>query len=135
MTNKWTFNKTNDDVWRHDDFDTKEEAIQAGMTYAREKDWDSLFIGELKEIPVKSPMDADDAITRVAEIIDDKYGGDFEPGDVFLGNLKTGDYDRLQGLLDEAFEKWVKEREIRCHAFTIKKVECVDLPPKDGDNK
>ena len=51
MTNKWTFNKTTDDAWRHDYFDTKEEAIQAGMTYAKEEDWDSLFITTQREDP------------------------------------------------------------------------------------
>jgi len=119
----WTFNDKEDGIWGNDDFSTKEEAIAAGIEYAKEENWSELYVGQMLEIPVESPIDADDVIEKTAENIDDNYGGDYEPGEKFLNNIQCGDSDQLQKLLDEAFDKWVKERNIKCGAFTIEKVE------------
>ena len=59
-------------------------------------------------------------IEKVAERIDEDYGGDYDPGERFLNNLECGDGDRLQALLDEAFGKWVDERNINAHVSRLK---------------
>jgi hypothetical protein len=124
----WTFNNREEDTWPHDQFSTKEEAIRSGLEYAKDEGWSNLYVGQITEIPVDSPMDADSIIEKAAEKIDDNYGGDWDPGDKFIDDLNCGDSDRLQVLLDEAFYKWVEERNIKCPAFTIEKCERVPLP-------
>lgn len=123
----WTFNNRNEDSWSNEHFNTKEEAVKAGIEYAKEEGWTNLYVGQVQEIPVSSPIDADDIIEKVAEKIDENYGGDFDPGERFLNNLECGDGDRLQALLDEAFGKWVDERNIKCPCFTIENIERIDL--------
>lgn len=138
MTNgDWTFNNHEDDLWPHDHFSTKEEAVNAGITYAKEESWSNLYVGQVKEIPVVSPIDADDIVEKAAEKIDDNHGGYYEPGELFYNSIGRGDSERLQELLDEAFSQWVKERNIKCPCFTIEKCERVPLPEppgKDGTN-
>lgn len=131
----WTFNNREDNLWTHDNFGTKEEAVSAGIEYAKEKSWSNLYVGQVQEIPVVSPIDADDIIEKAAEKIDDNYGGDYDLGDRFISGIGCCDSERLQELLDEAFCKWVEERNIKCNCFTIEKCEQVPLlepPGKDG---
>lgn len=124
----WTFNDQEDGNWSNDQFDTKEEAIVAGIEYAQEEQWSNLYVGMVQEIPVISPIDADNIIERTAEKIDEDYGGDYEPGDRFDDSLQCGDSDHLQKLLDEAFYKWVEDRNIKCPCFTIESVEQCTVP-------
>ena len=123
----WTFNNYNYDTWSNDHYDTKEEAIAAGVELANDEGWLRLYIGQVQEIPVDSPMDADDVIERTAESIDDNYGGDWKPGDRFLSGIDDGDSERLQELLDEAFGRWVIKRNIKCPCFSIENIEEIKL--------
>ncbi|SMC63854.1 DUF2188 domain-containing protein [Sporomusa malonica] len=128
----WTFNNHEDGNWCNDHFSTKEEAIAAGIEYAKDERWERLYVGQVQEIPVDSPIDADSVIEKAAEKIDDDYGGDHDTGDRFMNSLECGDSERLQELLDEAFYKWVAEREIKCPCLTIEKCERVPLPGTEG---
>jgi len=123
----WTFNDKEDGIWDNDFFSTKEEAIAEGIKYAKDENWLELYIGQMTEIPVESPIDADEIIEKTAENIDDNYGGDYEPGEQFLSNIQCGDSAQLQKLLDEAFDKWVKEKNIKCLCFVIENIERVDI--------
>jgi len=126
----WTFNDQEDGNWSNDQFSTKEEAITAGIEYAQEEGWSNLYVGMVQEIPVISPIDADDVIEKTAEKIDEDYGGDYDPGERFDDSLQCGDNDHLQKLLDEAFYKWVEDRNIKCPCFTIENVEQVMVPDR-----
>ena len=123
----WTFTKEQDGLWDQQHFITEAEAIDVGVRYAKKEAWDSLYIGQVRAIPIPSMVDAEDTIERVSVELDSKYGEHYEPGIDFLDNLGDGDTERLQELLNEAFRNWVTERQIKCPGFIIENVNQIVL--------
>lgn len=124
---EFSFNMLRECTWRNDQFPTFEEALAAGIKMAKEEKWETLFIGQVVEVPVTYQIDADDIVERIAENIDENYGDDWEPGEEFLENLEKGDIEALQEELDGAISRWVEKRKIRTHCFTMENVGEVKL--------
>ena len=124
---KWTFNSQEGEIWPHDLFETREEALAAGMKYAKEERLSELFIGEAVDTPIDFTFNADDVIEKVAEYIDDNYGGDWDPGQTFSSSISKEDEESLENLLNDAFEKWIEEREIKSHTFLVQNIERIEL--------
>lgn len=126
---KWVFNDSEYGLWnKGEEFETREEVIKYGTEYAKENQWESVFIGQIKEIPVKSQICAEEVINDTAEYIDDNYDScDLEFGQKFIDGISTEDSDCLQKLLDTAFYEWVKVRGIATNSYQIGKVEEIKL--------
>ena len=119
----WTFNDYEDTPWCEEWFDTKEEAINAGIARAEDEGWSSFFVGRATTVIVNSPFLAERVIYEIANNLGDKYGGDWEPEEAFLRGISAEDKKRLQELLDEALTKWVEERKIDSGVVEVDDVE------------
>jgi len=53
MNGKWTFNEQDDGCWNHDDYATKEEAINAAREYLCD-DQPVMYVGQCKTVPLPS---------------------------------------------------------------------------------
>lgn len=129
----WTYNKYEDGNWCEDDFATKEEAIKNGIEFAKEEEIREFYVAQIAEIPVMASFCMDDILNRVSENMDENYGWeDGEPGERFYENLSNEDIDVLEEMLEKTFDKWVKDRNIKCPCYTLSKVEKVIIPEKAG---
>lgn len=131
MTGKWTFNNTYDGNWSNDKFETKEEAIAGGLAYAKEDEWNSLFVGQVEENTVPNPIDSDDLLVRASEMLDEDGGSEFDFGDCFVNHITDEQEDDLQSMLEETYYKWVEKHNIKTHSWTINHTEEIMLA--DGE--
>ena len=98
---KWTWNKTNDDLWMNGQFDTREDAIQE----ARNEGITDFYIGQCELIPLRTDADID----RIMEELDELYGDesgcdDYIYDGVSVENRKWFE-DKLSDLIADFHEK------------------------------
>ncbi|GMX64610.1 hypothetical protein Elgi_38790 [Paenibacillus elgii] len=136
MVSKWMYNAGQDnESWRCDEgeFDTKEEAIEAGRKYFTEPDGYKDYEGEKYEGTsfnvgqIFYPdyyIDAWHAIESAQEQAYDQCGHWAES---WLEKVKNEDEKMLSNMLTETFKEWLKNTNNEPHFFTIKNVEAVEL--------
>jgi urocanate hydratase len=104
--NKWTYELYSEEYWTSgEDFDTKEEAIEAGKEAALdEEEISSFYVGQIKDfIPkINTWRITDDLMEDAAE----QCG---KASDSFLDGITEEQRQRLSELLDEALSKWLDE--------------------------
>ena len=104
----WTFSHAEEYGWDNDEFDTKEEAIVAGIKYFKECNYEYIYVGEIFNITLELHTDAEDVIGDIAYYLDDKYG-DIDAGSIFLNSVNRKNEARLDELFNDAFNQWVNE--------------------------
>ena len=121
----WTFSPAKEYGWVNDDFYSKEEAIKAGIDYAKECNYDYIYVGEIFNINLELRTYAETVIEDIAYQLDNECG-DIDAGTSFINSISNENEARLQELLDDAFNEWLKECNITCPVHTIDNIERID---------
>lgn len=122
----WSFSHAEEYGWDNDEFDTKEEAIEAGIRYFKEYNYDYIYIGEWFNFTLELCTHAEDVIEDIACYLDNEFG-DIDAGTSFINSISSENEARLQELLDDAFNKWVEECNITCPVHSIDNIERIDV--------
>jgi hypothetical protein len=109
---KWKFNLDADEIWYGDEFDTKEEAIQAGIKKLNElkkidnnyKDVNSFYVGQVQYYtPCISP---EWLIEQIGEMAYDECG---EVAEDWLRFVKNEKVKQLGDMINKVFMEWLKD--------------------------
>ena len=122
----WTFSHAEEYGWVNDEFDTKEEAIVAGIDYNKECNYDYIYVGEIFNINLELRTYAETVIEDIAYQLDNECG-DIDAGNSFINSISSENEARLQELLDDAFNEWLKECNITCPVHTIDNIERIEI--------
>ena len=122
----WTFSHVEEYDWDNDDFYTKEEAIKAGIDYAKEYNYDYIYVGEISNINLELRTYAETVIEDIANHLDNELG-DIDAGNYFINSISNENETRLQELLDDAFNEWLKECNITCPVHSIDNIERIEI--------
>lgn len=122
----WTFSYVEEYDWDNDEFDTKEEAIKAGIEYAKEYNYDYIYVGEIFNITLELRTYAEDVIEDISNYLDNEFG-DIDAGFKFMNGISNENEARLQALLDDAFNEWLKECNITCPVHSIDNIERIEI--------
>ena len=122
----WTFSYVEEYDWDNDEFDTKEEAIKAGIEYAKEYNYDYIYVGEIFNITLELCTYAEDVIEDISNYLDNEFG-DIDAGFKFMNGISNENEARLQALLDDAFNEWLKECNITCPVHSIDNIERIEI--------
>ena len=122
----WTFSHVEEYDWDNDEFDTKEEAIVAGIDYNKECNYDYIYVGEIFNINLELRTYAETVIEDIAYQLDNECG-DIDAGNSFINSISSENEARLQELLDDAFNEWLKECNITCPVHTIDNIERIEI--------
>ena len=117
---KWMVN-TNlySDIWRGEEFDTKEQAIKEGRKQAMEEGLNKFEIGET-EPPLNVGIDVDRVIEDVQAIMYDDIG---EVAEDYLDDVSKEHLLELEEKLNEVFFKWQKEHGYEPNFYKIINIE------------
>ena len=122
----WTFSRAEEYGWNNAEFDTKEEAIEAGIKYFKEYNYDYIYVGEWVNITLELRTYAETVVEDIAYQLDNECG-DIDAGTSFINSISSEDEARLQELLDDAFNEWLKECNITCPIHSIDNIERIDV--------
>ena len=122
----WTFSYAEEYGWVNDDFYSKEEAIKAGIDYAKECNYDYIYVGEIFNINLELRTYAETVIEDIAYQLDNECG-DIDAGTSFINSISNENEARLQELLDDAFNEWLKECNITCPVHSIDNIERIEI--------
>ena len=122
----WSFSHAEEYGWDNDEFDTREEAIQAGIDYADEYNYDYIYIGEWFNFTLELCTYAEDVIVDISIFLDNEFG-DIDAGFKFMNGISSENEARLQELLNDAFNKWVEECNITCPVNVVDNIERIEL--------
>ena len=122
----WTFSHAEEYGWDNDDFYTKEEAVKAGIDYAKEYNYDYVYVGEIFNITLELCTYAEDVIEDISNYLDNEFG-DIDAGSNFMNNISNENEARLQELLNNAFNQWVNECNITCPVHSIDNIERIEI--------
>lgn len=112
---QWSWNYPNDDWWSHDNFDTKEEAIQDAKENYNVKDED-IEIGQIKLVPLPTYIDTDDLFEK----LDEQYSEDLADYDDYLFNGVTKEQrEELESKLADVLKLFYKKVGITSNYYTI----------------
>lgn len=127
---KWLYQFGNNEIWMQcEEFDTKEEAIQAGLEEI-EKDEslrDSLLYVGQKEKVHTSSIDIDSLLENVAENTICELS---EVGEDYLMDVSIEAQDELEEKLNDVFFKWIEKYNYEPKFYKIVNIEEVDIPIK-----
>ncbi|HGM3774727.1 TPA: hypothetical protein ACKOHV_003039 [Clostridioides difficile] len=122
------------DVWLYswdgeyfasDEYESKEEAILgAKEEIKRLGETERLvYVGKKEEVNIPD-IDAEDALERVQDRIDDEFGG-FE--EVWFENIRVEDIAILEDKISEVFKKWIDEFRYKPYWFSVRDIEEIEL--------
>lgn len=134
---KWMYNTGDEEHWNCDEgeFDTKEDAIAAGIKYFTDADEfgyeyhnDEKFDGVSFEVGLVSEPDmhinAWSVIDMVTEQVYDQCG---EYADGWLQELEYEEQKLLGDMLTKTFKKWIDKTSNNPRFYTMKNVELINL--------
>ena len=122
----WSFSHAEEYGWDNDEFDTREEAIEAGVEYAKEYNYDYIYIGEWFNVTLELCTYAEDVIEDISNYLDDEFG-EIDAGFKFMNGISSENEARLQELLNNAFNQWVNECNITCPVDVVDNIERIEL--------
>ena len=119
MQDKWMFNECENGLWCGDDFETKEEAIEASKEYLSDEQTE-MFVGQCDIVPLPLYVDVEDVFERLNEMYSEEC---FEhDGDLFE-DVKKEDYEWLENEFKKVMNKFYKRTKIKSTNFTIKNIQ------------
>lgn len=115
MDGKWSFNETEDGLWYHEGYDTKEEAIEAAKKYFCNEQ-EIMYVGRCETVPLPTYIDVDDIFERLNE----HYAEDcFEYDNYLFYDVKKEDYDWLEHKLQDLMLEFYEKAGVKSGEFTI----------------
>lgn len=126
---RWTFNETDDGIWSHDDFETREEAIEEAKIYLCE-DQEVMYVGQCEVVALPTYIDVDDVFDQLNE----HYGEQcFEYDDYLFEGVKEEDQDWLTDKLKELMLEFYKRAGIEGTHYIMVKVEAIWMEVIEGE--
>ena len=120
---KWVAEISNSDIWRGDEFNTKEQAIAEGRKLAKEDGLNKFKIGET-EPAFNFGIDVDSVIERINETMYEDIG---EVAEDYLGDVELEHLLELEEKLNEVFFKWQKEHGYEPTFYKIINIEEINV--------
>lgn len=127
-TNKWMFNDSHEGIWDGDKYDSREEAIAAGLEAIKSvidefgHEIDGYYVGEVMD-PGLAPTDFGILIGDELEECHSELGNEFFDGFEF----KYKHVEELNDSVREVVEKWMKEHNYMLGYFLIRNTEQINL--------
>lgn len=118
---EWTFNNPNNDLWLHECFETKEEAIKAAIEYGKENGYKTMEIGKSIPIPLPCYIDAVEIFENLNQQYEDETGGEYE-GDLYE-NVKQEDLRLLELEISKAIHNFHERAGIKSRWNTITNIQ------------
>lgn len=123
MNGRWTFNETEDGLWCHDDFETKEDAIEEAKIYLDEYQ-ERMYIGQCETVDLPLYINVD----MIFEQLDEHYGEEcFEYDDYLFEGVKKEDEEWLENELQQLMKRFYEKAGIKSMHYTMTKVEKISL--------
>ena len=116
---KWTFNEQECDLWGHDYYDTKEEAIKAAREYLCD-DQQEMYIGKCYTVPLPTDVDVDSLFEQLNERYIENC---FEWNDDLFNGVSSEDQEWLEGKMQDLLTEFYKKANIESPCFTIHDIE------------
>lgn len=113
-------------------FETKESAIEEGLSVHGEDEWSSekeLSVGTF--VPYKPFIDVDGLIERWQEDVYDNYS-ECRGYDAYLEDVTDEQSKELQDELNKVLQEWIKKHKLEANFGEIHNVEVVKEPLVDG---
>lgn len=118
----WTFSFEDEENWIHDVYDTKEKAIEEGLKFAKEENYNKFHLGEATQF---TPwIDTDCVIDQVQEHTAEE-GGEYAEG--YLENINLEQYQDLDKALNEALAKWLEKYKLEPNFYTVDNTEIIEV--------
>lgn len=99
---QWTWNFCKDDIWVNELYETKQDAIEAGRTSARDAEKQLFFVGQIETISLPT--------IGVSSLLDDLgcqiYDEVGEVAEGYLLYVKQEHQDELEDALNLVFTEW-----------------------------
>ena len=122
MDGRWTFNDCEDGLWCHEDFETKQEAIDEAK--ADYYEYEEIYVGQCEVVPLPTYIDVDD----IFEQLNEHYAEDcFEYDDYLFEDIKKEDREWLEGKLQELINEFYKKTGIKSKHSTMINVEKISM--------
>ncbi|HBF4616114.1 TPA: hypothetical protein KOO48_001909 [Clostridioides difficile] len=120
-----------DEYFASDEYESKEEAIEAAKEeLKRFGEFGRLvYVGKKEEVNIPN-IDAEKALERVQDRIDDEFGG---YGEDWFENIHVEDILILENRISEVFKKWIDEFGYKPYWFVVTDTEEIEL--KDAINE
>ncbi|MCE4883872.1 hypothetical protein LW316_10070 [Clostridioides difficile] len=120
-----------DECFKSDEYESKEEAIEAAKEeLKRFGEFGRLvYVGKKEKVNIPN-IDAEKALERVQDRIDDEFGG---YGEDWFENIHVEDILILENRISEVFKKWIDEFEYKPYWFVVTDTEEIEL--KDAINE
>jgi hypothetical protein len=122
--NKWTYELYNEENWStNEDFNTKEEAIEAGKEAALDEEEIALFyVGKIVDYEPNV-----NAYRVVDDLIEDAAEQCGEVSDSFLDNVTKEQYKLLSEILDDVLYQWLRATNNQPNFYRIVNVETIKV--------
>ncbi|NJA29174.1 hypothetical protein GSQ33_04450 [Clostridioides difficile] len=114
-----------DEYFASDEYESKEEAIQAAKEELKRFGEVSrlVYVGKKEEVNMPN-IDAEKALERVQDRIDDEFGG---YGEDWFENIHVEDILILENRISEVFKKWIDEFGYKPYWFVVRDTEEIEL--------
>jgi ParB family chromosome partitioning protein len=123
---KWSFNRKNCEIWDHDSYSTKEEAIKGFYDYYGEDVFEGMEfeVGQYEDVTVEElvDIDIDYIFDHIADTARDMVG---EVGEDYLNDVSRADGDILESRIREVVVNWIKEFEYEPTFYRVTNIETV----------
>lgn len=135
MQKTWIYNIGKTDIWRNDEeFETKEEAIEAGRIETVKTNRDNLNYGsnfqhksfEVGRSELCSPngVDVDDILENIIQNAYDEVG---EVAQDYLDDVTDEHRAELEEKLNDVFFEWMKKYNYEPTFFKVEAIETIDI--------
>lgn len=128
MKGKWMFNLDDNEIWQGDEFDTKEEAIKAGIEELEKPENEGYYsnnfqVGQITEVPV-SGVDVESILDNVAENTTCECG---EVGEGYLYDIADEHLNELEQKLNDVLFAWMEKYDYEPDFYIIENTETIEL--------
>lgn len=125
---EWTYEvNVNNDIWRGDLVNSREEAIEKGMREAKEEGFKNFKIGTAVK-PLELDLDVEFLLERIAESYADEYG---EIAEDYLSDVSREDQIELEQKLNKVFYEWIKEKGYTPSFYGIENEEIIKVKQEE----
>jgi hypothetical protein len=132
---KWTFADVGEEIWNNEDFDTREEAIEAGFEYMKDEYYaeygtNDILSGtviefEVGQCSIHVPHVCVDYI--VNQLQEDAYEECGEVAEDFLCNVTKGEVKILEERLNDVVRAWLEDMREEPNFYSITNIETIKL--------
>jgi hypothetical protein len=113
----WTYNDPELEEWNHESYETKKEAEEKAIEYAKEEGLEVISIGRCESVPLENSIDVDDLLERLNEQYGYNAGGEYDR-DLYDG-VTDEDKEWLEDELQKVINKFHERAKIVPNWFNV----------------